>query len=65
MFSMVYNATYEAGDLVNIVFDILGGVGAELATNKSALGGLILLVVVMALFAWVFKSGKSASKLLG
>jgi mannose/fructose/N-acetylgalactosamine-specific phosphotransferase system component IID len=55
---MVYNATYEAGDLVNIVFDILGGVGAELATNKSALGGLILLVVVIALFTWVMKGGK-------
>lgn len=59
---MAYVATYEAGDLVNIVFDILGGVGAELAGNKGALGGLILLVVVIALFAWIFKGGKDAFK---
>ncbi len=58
---MAYNATYTAADMVNIVFDIIGGIGAELATNNSALGGLVLLGVVVAMFAWILKGGKKVT----
>lgn len=59
---MAYEATYEAGDLVSIVFDLIGGVIAELAENKSAIGGLILLALVAAMFKGVISRYKSVEK---
>ena len=61
MYYMAYVATYGAADLVNIIFDIIGGIGAELATNNAALGGLVLLGVVIAMFAWIMKGSQKVT----
>lgn len=62
---MAYSATYEAGDLVSIVFDLIGGVAAELADEKAAIGGLILLGLLFAMFEGIVRGGKDIGKMLG
>lgn len=46
---MTYSGTYDAADLPNIVFDIVGGFMAALASESGTLATLIVLSIVVVL----------------
>ncbi|MBR9681243.1 MAG: hypothetical protein GOV00_00385 [Candidatus Altiarchaeota archaeon] len=59
---MAYNATYAVSDFPNIIFDLLGGIGAYFATEVDSIGGILFLGILMTILGWAIASGK---KILG
>jgi len=58
MGSMAYNATYAVSDFPNIIFDLLGGIGAYFATEVASISGILFLGILFAILGWAIASGK-------
>jgi len=59
---MAYSATYTVADFPNIIFDLLGGIGAYFATEVSSIGGLLFLGLIMAILGWAVSHMKGTGK---
>lgn len=46
---MTYTAKYSAADLGAMAIDVVGGIFSGLAENASVIGGLIVIVIIIAL----------------
>ncbi|MBR9681242.1 MAG: hypothetical protein GOV00_00380 [Candidatus Altiarchaeota archaeon] len=61
---MAYVATYTVADFPNIIFDLLGGIGAYFATEVDSLAGLLFLGLIMAILGWAISAMRGTGKQL-
>lgn len=53
---MAYSPEYTVADFTNIFFDLIVGIFAEVNAEREAIGGLILVLIILSLIGWIGKS---------